>query len=58
MTTKLTDLEVKNSKPHTTKYTVAAGHGLTLLVMPDGAKYWRLRYRLGGKPRMLAPTLI
>ena len=53
MTTKLTDLEVKNSKPRTTKYTVAAGHGLTLLVMPDGAKYWRLRYRLGGKPRMI-----
>ena len=53
MTTKLTDLEVKNSKPRPGKYTMAAGHGLTLLVMPDGAKYWRLRYRLGGKPRMI-----
>ena len=53
MKAKLTDREVKNSKPRSTKYTLAAGHGLTLLVMPDGAKYWRLRYRVGGKPRMI-----
>ena len=25
-----------------------------LLVMPDGSKYWRLRYRFGGKARMIA----
>ena len=53
MTSKLTDLEVKNSRPRTGKYTLAAGRGLTLVVMPDGAKYWRLRYRLGGKARMI-----
>lgn len=54
MTGKLTELEVKNAKPSAAKYTKAAGHGLTLLVMPDGSKYWRLRYRFGGKPRMIA----
>ena len=53
MTTKLTDLEVKNSRARAVKYTLAAGRGLTLVVMPDGAKYWRLRYRLGGKARMI-----
>ena len=24
-----------------------------MVVMPGGAKYWRLRYRLGGKARMI-----
>jgi len=54
MGTKLTELEVRNAKPRQEKYALSAGHGLTLLVMPDGAKYWRLRYRFGGKPKMIA----
>ncbi len=54
MAAKLTELEVKNAKPGAAKYTKAAGRGLTLLVMPDGSRYWRLRYRFGGKPRMIA----
>ena len=49
---KLTELRVKNAKPGVAKYTMAAGHGLTLIVMPDGAKYWRLRYRFAGKARL------
>ena len=54
MASKLTELQVKNAKGADTKYTIAAGGGLTLLVMPDGAKYWRLRYRIGGRPRMIS----
>ncbi len=54
MPSKLTDLVVKNAKPRDAKYTMAAGQGLTLLVMPDGGKYWRLRYRFGDKARMIA----
>jgi len=54
MTQKLTEFEIKNAKPGDSKYTMAAGHGLTLLVMPDGSKYWRLRYRFAGKARMIA----
>jgi len=50
----LTALQVKNAKPGAAKYTRAAGHGLTLIVMPDGSKYWRLRYRFGGQARMIA----
>ena len=53
MSAKLTELQVKNAKPRGSKYTMAAGRGLTLLVMPDGSKYWRLRYRFGGKRRMI-----
>ncbi len=54
MAAKLTELQIKNAKPGVAKYTKAAGHGLMLLVMPDGSKYWRLRYRFGGKARMIA----
>jgi integrase len=54
MSQKLTELQIKNAKPKAAKYTLAAGHGLTLLVMPDGSKYWRLRFRFGGKARMIA----
>ena len=54
MAAKLTELRVKSAKPKAAKYTLSAGHGLTLLVMPDGSKYWRLRYRIGGKARMIA----
>jgi len=54
MAGKLTELQVKNAKLGAVKYTKAAGHGLTLIVMPDGSKYWRLRYRFGGKARMIA----
>ncbi len=54
MASNLTELGVKNAKPRVAKYTMAAGHGLTLIVTPDGAKYWRLRYRFGGRARMIA----
>lgn len=27
---------------------------MVLLVHPNGSKYWRLRYRFGGKEKMLA----
>lgn len=54
MASQLTELQVKNAKPAAVKYTKAAGHGLMLIVMPDGSKYWRLRYRFGGKARMIA----
>ena len=58
MAGKLTELQVKNAKPRAAKYTRAAGHGLTLIVMPDGSKYWRLRYRFAGKARMIAVGLV
>jgi integrase len=54
MAVRLTELEVRNCKAREAKYTLAAGQGLMLLVMPDGSKYWRLRYRYGGKSRMIA----
>lgn len=54
MAATLTELQVKNAKPRASKYTMAAGHGLVLIVMPDGSRYWRYRYRLGGKQKMIS----
>jgi integrase len=54
MASRLTEQQIRSAKAKSAKYTLAAGGGLTLLVMPDGAKYWRLRYRIGGRPRMIS----
>lgn len=51
MASKLTDIAIRNAKPRERKYKLAAGNGLTLMVMPDGAKYWRWRYRFAGKQK-------
>ena len=51
---KLTAVTVKNAKPKEKDYKLFDGGGLFLLVRKDGAKYWRLKYRYGGKEKLLA----
>ena len=50
----LTDAALRNLKPKDAQYKVADGQGLYVLVKPDGARYWRLKYRYGGKEGVLA----
>ncbi len=50
----LTVLAARNAKPREKPYKLAAGGGLYLEVMPTGAKYWRWKYRHGGKEKRLA----
>ncbi len=50
----LTILECRNAKPQTKKYKLFDGKGLYLEVRPNGAKYWRLKYRFLGKEKLLA----
>ncbi|MQM38447.1 Prophage integrase IntA [wastewater metagenome] len=50
----LTDREARQAKPAERQYTMADGKGLSLLVTPKGGKWWRFRYRYGGKQRMLS----
>ena len=50
----LTDTEIKLAKARTNSYKVADGGGLTLLVQPNGSKWWRFRYRHGGIEKMLS----
>jgi hypothetical protein len=50
----LTDREIQNAKPRAKPYKLADGDGLHLEISPAGGKLWRLRYRFGGKEKMLA----
>lgn len=48
---KLTDPAVKNAAPKEKQYTLYDSEGLFLLVMPNGSKLWRWKYRVGGVER-------
>jgi len=52
--TKLTDKAIKNAKPADTIKKLSDGHGLTLVIHPNGSKYWVYRYRYLGKEKSLA----
>lgn len=55
MTTKaLTDVAARNARPKAQGYKLSAGGGLYLEVMPNGAKYWRMKYRLAGREKRLS----
>ena len=50
----LTDVIVKKAAPRPTSYKLPDERGLYLLVMPNGRKYWRMRYSWKGKENPLA----
>ncbi|MTI52848.1 MAG: DUF4102 domain-containing protein [Alcanivorax sp.] len=50
----LTATAVRQALPKAKAYKLSDGHGLYLLVNPKGAKYWRYKYRYGGKEKTLA----
>ena len=50
----LTDPKCKNAKPREKAYKLSDEKSLYLEIMPNGAKYWRMKYRYGGKEKRLA----
>ncbi|EBB4755975.1 DUF4102 domain-containing protein, partial [Salmonella enterica subsp. enterica serovar Typhimurium] len=50
----LTDIQIKRAKPQDKPYTMNDGHGLSLLIKPDGSKGWRFRFRFAGKARLMS----
>ena len=50
----LTDTGIKNAKPQKKQTKLFDSDGLFLLVAPKGGKWWRLKYRLGGKEKLLS----
>lgn len=50
----LTDMAIRNAKGKEKPYKLAAGAGLYLQVMPNGARYWRMKYRVDGKEKLLS----
>jgi len=50
----LTTVTANQAKPKDKPYKLSDEKGLYLNVMPNGGKYWRLKYRFGGKEKVLA----
>lgn len=50
----LTIRELDSAKAKDKPYKLSDGQGLYIEVMPSGAKYWRLKYRIAGKEKRLA----
>lgn len=50
----LTDTAARTAKPRDKLYRLTDNAGLCLEVTPSGSKLWRLRYRFGGKAKMIA----
>lgn len=50
----LNDAACKNAQIKEKQYKLADSNGLFLLVKPNGRKYWRLKYRIHQKEKMLA----
>ena len=50
----LTDTTIKNTKPGTKPRRLFDGGGLYLELSPSGGRWWRLKYRHGGKEKRLS----
>lgn len=50
----LTDTAIRNAKPKAKAFKMFDGGGLHLEVSPAGGKWWRLKYRYGGKEKRLS----
>ncbi|MGA7778586.1 MAG: integrase arm-type DNA-binding domain-containing protein [Paraburkholderia sp.] len=50
----LTDAAIRTAKPRERAYKLTDGEGMYLEVMPNGSRYWRLKYRFHGKEKRAA----
>jgi len=50
----LTDTAIKKAKSEAKDYKMADGGSMYLLVKATGSKCWRLKYRIGGKEKLMA----
>jgi hypothetical protein len=50
----LTDTAIRAAKPRYRLYKLADSGGLYLAVSPTGGRLWRLKYRLGGREKILS----
>lgn len=50
----LTDRAIRNAKPKDKPIRMCDGGGMYLEIVPSGGKWWRLKYRHGGKEKRLS----
>jgi integrase len=53
-TGKLAAVSVKQAKPKDKPYKLSDGGGMYLLINPNGSRYWRWKYRISTKEKVLA----
>src|SRR5436305_116101 len=51
---RLTDEAAKRAAPEDRPYYLTDGHDMSLLVMPNGGKWWRFKYRFAGKSKRIS----
>jgi len=50
----ITDTAIRGKKPREKPFKLSDSGGLYLLVQPNGARWWRLKYRYGSRERLLS----
>jgi integrase len=50
----LTDAKIRNARSRAQRYRLSDSHGLSLEISPTGSRFWRYRYRIGGKENIFA----
>ena len=50
----ISNTTVRNAKPREKSYRLADARGMYLEVTPAGGRYWRMKYRVGGKEKRIA----
>ncbi len=50
----LTDTAVRNAKPREKPYKLTDGGGLYVIVNPNGSRWWRFRYRVAGREKLIS----
>lgn len=50
----LSDTSVRNAKPRDKAFKLYDEDGLFIIISPKGGKWWRFKYRLGGKEKLLS----
>jgi len=51
---KLNNLQIKNADHRDKAYKLSDGRGLFVLIHTNGSKYWQMKYRFGGKEKLLS----
>jgi hypothetical protein len=51
---RLTDAAIRKARATSKARKLGDGHGLFLTLRPDGARYWRFKYRFAGKEKQLS----
>ena len=46
-------VSIRTAKPRAKPYKIGCGHGLFLLINPNGSKLWRFKYRFEGREKTL-----